>query len=556
MQAAGVILSGIPGCGKTKLASVFARSTGLPHRIVHCSDLFFSDHGKSESQLIECFANPTESNKWVLVLEDIDVLAGTQRLDTVEARMLSLLLDCIDTTEAFVVGTTNMLTIVPEEIRRPGRLNTVVDLHLPDAESRAAVLKIMLRNFSKLARADDDILRIAQKAHGFSAADLQSLCMHAFIEHQGDTTADDLVSAVKTISPSALSSFQSKIPHVLFSDIFGMESTISRIRALVLEPIQCSERYREMHVEPPRGALVHGPPGSGKTMLCCAMANELAVNTIWVDASQIRSMVVGESEQAIADLFAQARKSAPCILLFDHIDALAPRRGSSHSSENTGDRIVTSLLVEMDGFSSQTHTLHSALGVFVLAVTSRPHIVDPALLRPGRLDVHIGLGLPTEKQRGEILAGIMARMPAAADVCNSADNICELVERTEGCTGADLENLCREAALSALRKDISSEKVCATPVKTFHSVHLLSIDAIISFGTGEKCDTLMRMPLGMWSKLHRLTWATYFSLMFPVPANYAVPVFMLLFRLLWKNSVAAWGKPFAGEAARAALHRL
>ncbi|KAJ2082431.1 hypothetical protein H4R24_001599 [Coemansia sp. RSA 988] len=345
MRVAGAILSGIPGCGKTKLASTFARSTGLPHRVVHCPDLFFSDHGKSEIQMIESFANPAGSRKWVLVLEDIDVLAGTRRLDTVEARMFSLLLDCIDASEAFVVGTTNMLTIVPEEMRRPGRLDTVVDLHLPDAASRAAVLKIMLRKFNKLATADGDILRVAQKAHGFSAADLQSLCMHAFIEHQGDTTAEDLIHAAKSISPSALSSFQSKIPRVLFSDIFGIDSTIARIRALVLEPIQSPERYREMHVEPPRGALVHGPPGSGKTMLCCAIANELAVNTIWVDASQLRSMVVGESEQAIADLFAQARKSTPCILLFDHIDALAPRRGSNHSSENTGDRIVTSLLV-------------------------------------------------------------------------------------------------------------------------------------------------------------------------------------------------------------------
>ncbi|KAJ2748501.1 hypothetical protein IWQ56_007445, partial [Coemansia nantahalensis] len=163
------------------------------------------------------------------------------------------------------------------------------------------------------------------------------------------------------------------------------------MRSLIVEPLLCPERYRAMQVEPPRGALVHGPPGTGKSLLCCALANELAVNTIWADATQLRSMVVGESEQAVASLFAQARKSAPCVLLFDHIDALVPRRGTSQSSENTSDRIVT----KMDGFSAHAARRQGAPGVFVLAVTSRLHTVDPAILRPGRLDVHIGLERPT-----------------------------------------------------------------------------------------------------------------------------------------------------------------
>ncbi|KAJ2120561.1 hypothetical protein IW147_005002 [Coemansia sp. RSA 720] len=299
-RSAGVILSGIPGSGKTKLAVAFAQATGLSYRIP---------------------VDTQDSGKRVLILEEIDVLAGSKRANTLEARMLSLLLDCMDQTQAFVVGTTSLLNTLPEEIRRPGRLDTTIDLHLVDAKSRAAVLKIMLCRFNNIAHADDDILRIAKKAHGFSPADLQSLCTRAFMEHRGDTTATDLEQMVKSIVPSNLNSFQSKVPRVLFSDIYGLDETIDRVKSLVFEPLCEPEKFQAMQVEPPRGALIYGPPGSGKSLLCCAIANELAVNTIWVDASQVRSMIVGESEKAIADLFAQARKSSPCILLFDHVSA-------------------------------------------------------------------------------------------------------------------------------------------------------------------------------------------------------------------------------------------
>ncbi|KAJ1727316.1 hypothetical protein LPJ61_004636 [Coemansia biformis] len=464
-RTAGAILSGIPGCGKTRLAATFAQATGLPHRTVNCPDLFSSDQGGSEARLIDCFAAPAgdagadNSGMWVLVLEEIDVLAGSRRPDTLEARMLSLLLDCMDASCGFVVGTTSLPAAIPEEMRRPGRLDASIDLHLARPADRAVALRLMLRGFSRIADCEEDIARVAKQAHGFSAADLQSLCARAFMAHREAMTADDLVRAARGIRPSNLSALQSKIPHVRFSDVFGLDEAIDRMRSLIVEPLLRPERYQEMQVEAPRGALVHGPPGTGKSLLCCALANELAVNTIWADATQLRSMIVGESEQAVANLFAQARKSTPCILLFDHIDALVPRRGTSQSSENTSDRIVTSFLVEMDGFSSQGPACPGAPGVFVLAVTSRPQTVDPAILRPGRLDVHIGLERPTAEQRKAILTGILGRMPAAAGICDDSVSIRELVARTEGYTGADLANLCREAALAALRRDIRSEKV-------------------------------------------------------------------------------------------------
>ncbi|KAJ2737306.1 hypothetical protein IW152_000030 [Coemansia sp. BCRC 34962] len=453
----GVILGGIPGCGKTKLATTFARCSGLPFRVVHCPDLFFADQGKSEEKLIECFSSTEASanesdDRRVLVLEEIDVLSGSKRPNTMEARMFSLLLDCIGTHgNVFVVGTTSRLAVVPEELRRPGRLDSAIDVHLGDAAARAAVLRIMLRKFSQISLSDVDA--IAKKAHGFSAADLQSLCLRVFMEHRGDATADNVLAMVEAVKPSNLSAFQSKIPRVLFADIFGLDQTIARVRSLVVEPLLHPEKYREMQVDPPRGALIHGPAGTGKSMLCCAVANELAINAIWVDASQMRSMIVGESEKAIAGLFAQARKSAPCI------DALAPRRGTSQSSENTSDRIVTSLLVEMDGFGAHAGRPPHAPGVFVLAVTSRPHIVDPALLRPGRLDVHVGLSSPDAQQREAILAGYLKQTPATAAILANTDFVSTIVERTAGHTGADLANLCREAALNALRRNIESHAV-------------------------------------------------------------------------------------------------
>ncbi|KAJ2226352.1 hypothetical protein H4R99_006127 [Coemansia sp. RSA 1722] len=328
----GVILSGIPGCGKSKLAHLFAQNTGLWYETVNCPELFLADQGKSEAQLAERFAvlrssgGKHESKQMsrsgsarILIFEEIDVISGSSRPDTMEARMFSLLLSCIDSNrDVFVVATTSRPQAIPEEIKRVGRLDTVIDIHFADAGARAAALHIMLRQFDNIA-SSDDIDRIAKAAHGFSAADLQSLCLRTFMEHRKKTTAEDLLRMVLEVKPSNLSSFQSKIPPVRFADMFGLDDTISLVRAVVVEPLMNAEKYLEMQVEPPRGALIYGPPGCGKSMLCCALANELSVNAIWVDSTQLRSMIVGESEKAIADLFAQARKSAPCILLFDNV---------------------------------------------------------------------------------------------------------------------------------------------------------------------------------------------------------------------------------------------
>ncbi|KAJ2556625.1 hypothetical protein EV175_001885, partial [Coemansia sp. RSA 1933] len=320
---AGVVLCGIPGCGKTTLAATFAQSSGYSFRIVRCPEIFASAQGHSEAQLLSSFACPQECSggngcaKWILVLEDIDVLNGTKKPGSLETRIHALLLECIDATDAFVVATTGRISDIPFDVKRPGRLSTAIELHLSDTASRMVALKVMLREFH-IASDTDAMDRIAHKTHGFSAADLQSLCLKAFIESKAEPSVEKLLSIADTMRPSNLRTYQSKIPPVRLDDIFGMDQAVQKARALVVEPLCNAEKYKRMRVEPPHGALIHGPPGCGKSMLCYAVSNELGINTIAVDAAQLRSMVVGETEKAIADLFSQARESAPCILLLDN----------------------------------------------------------------------------------------------------------------------------------------------------------------------------------------------------------------------------------------------
>ncbi|KAJ2607108.1 hypothetical protein GGH99_002401 [Coemansia sp. RSA 1285] len=320
----GVILCGIPGCGKTTLATTFAQSSEHPFRIIQCPKLYAADQGQSEALLLSSFTYPGENGredtrqKWVLVLEDIDVLGETKKPQSLEARMHSLLLDCIDTTNAFVVATAGRIADIPFDLKRPGRLDAVIELHLSHVESRAAALKIMLREFH-IASDVDAINRIAHKTHGFSAADLQNLCLKAFMESNAEPSVNKLHDIASAMKPSNLRTYQSTVPAVALDDIFGMDQAVQKARALVVEPLCNAEKYRKMRVEPPHGALIHGPPGCGKSMLCYAVSNELEINTIAVDAAQLRSMIVGETEKAIADLFSQARESAPCILFLDNV---------------------------------------------------------------------------------------------------------------------------------------------------------------------------------------------------------------------------------------------
>ncbi|KAI8371282.1 P-loop containing nucleoside triphosphate hydrolase protein [Choanephora cucurbitarum] len=276
---------------------------------------------------------------------------------------------------------------------------------------------------------------MSKRTHGFVPSDLQSLSSQAILllikQKSECITLSHFQSALTVVKPSNLNEFASKIPDVLFNDIFGMDDIIQEIKTSVIQPFQHPERYIELGISPPKGILIHGPTGVGKTMLCSALASEAGVNFMLVESSQIRSKVVGESEKGIAKLFAQARANSPCILFIDQIDMLLPKRGTSQSSENTSDRIVTGFLTEMDGLLTKSRQGTAHIDLLVVAATNRIEAIDAAVLRPGRFDEHVFIPLPNEKQRYEIIRGISSRIPI-----NLNDNqLAELVQNTANWSG-------------------------------------------------------------------------------------------------------------------------
>ncbi|KAG0237802.1 spermatogenesis associated protein 5 [Actinomortierella wolfii] len=365
--------------------------------LVNCPDLFQTDEGASESQLCSLFHTlQSGSRASFLILDEIDMLAERSAVRKgVEAKVFTTLLKQID------------------------------DLNRNPSANKALCTEAALILVSKVANGERD-----------AKLDLASF-MHA----------------LKSVRPSGMGEFQTKTPDVHFSDLYGLESAIMDLKVSVVEPFQQPGKYFDLGIAPPRGVLIHGPPGVGKTMLCCALAQELGINFMLVEGSQIRSKIVGESEQNIARMFAQAKANAPCILFIDQIDVLAPARGTTFSSENSGDRIVTSLLTEMDGFF--TGRAGSVVDVLVLAATNRPEVIDSAIMRPGRLDQIIHVPVPDEAVRLKILAGFLSKMPIKLD----QEQIKTLAKDTDGFSGADLENLCRETALICLRENIHNGQV-------------------------------------------------------------------------------------------------
>ncbi|KAF9166920.1 hypothetical protein DFQ26_006447 [Actinomortierella ambigua] len=483
----GIVITGRPGTGKTALATTLARTSGLPYRLVNCPDLFQTDEGESEGQLCSLFqALQSSSKASFLILDEIDMLAERSAVKKgVEAKLFATLLNQIDalnqspdTNKVFVIALTNRPHVMDTSLTRSGRLDRIFALNIGSSSERFEVLDIISRQIPFELQDRCKILeRVANVTHGFVPTDLQALCTEAALilvsrvargERNARIDLSSFTHALKSIRPSGMGEFQTKIPDVHFSDLYGLEGAIADLRVSIIEPFQHPRKYLDLGIAPPRGVLIHGPPGVGKTMLCCALAQELGINFMLVEGSQIRSKVVGESEQNIARMFAQAKANAPCILFIDQIDVLAPARGSTFSSENSGDRIVTSLLTEMDGFFTGRGGSNVVVDVLVLAgkgdaytglecqydlwfpASNRPEVIDSAIMRPGRLDQIVHVPVPDKDVRIQILRGFLSKMPIGLEEAQ----IVALATETEGFSGADLENLCREAALVCLRENI------------------------------------------------------------------------------------------------------
>jgi transitional endoplasmic reticulum ATPase len=460
----GVLFYGPPGTGKTLLAKAVANETGAYFTAINGPEIMSKFYGESEQRLREIFEEATKNAPAIIFIDEIDAIAPKREEVTgeVEKRVVAQLLALMDGLkergQVVVIAATNRPGDIDPALRRPGRFDREIVFPVPDKRGRREILQVHTRN---MPLADDvNLDELAEITHGYTGADLAALCreaaMHALrrflpkIDIESEripteilkelrVTRDDFMQALKDVQPSALREVYIEVPEVHWSDIGGLEDVKQQLREAVEWPLKHPEYFKEMGIDPPKGILLYGPPGTGKTLLAKAVATESEANFIGVKGPEVLSKWVGESEKAIREIFRKARQAAPCIIFFDEIDSIVPRRGGRFDSGVT-DRIVNQLLTEMDG-------LERLEGVVVIAATNRPDIIDPALLRPGRFDRLIYVPPPDERARLEILKVHTRKMPLAEDV-----DLAEIARKTEGYTGADLAAVCKEAALAALRE--------------------------------------------------------------------------------------------------------
>ncbi len=467
----GVILWGPPGCGKTLIAKAIANETGAHFISINGPEIMSKFYGESEARLREIFKEAEENAPSIIFIDELDAIAPKRSEVTgeVERRVVSQLLALMDGLKSrgqvIVIGATNRIDAVDPALRRPGRFDREIRIGVPDRNGRKEILQIHTR---RMPLVDDvDLDELANITHGFTGADLAALCREAAmnalrrflpkIDLEKETipaevleelkvTRDDFMNALKIVQPSALREVILEIPNVRWEDIGDLEQVKQELREAVEWPLKYPDLFKRLGIKPPKGILLYGPPGTGKTLLAKAVANESEANFISVKGPEVLSKWVGESEKAVREIFQRAREAAPCIIFFDELDAIAPRRGL-HTDSGVTDRIVNQLLTEMDG-------IQILKDVVVIGATNRPDILDPALLRPGRFDRVIFVPPPDVEGRYQIFQIHTRDMPLADDV-----DLRKLAEMTEGYTGADIEALCREAALNAARENLNIDKV-------------------------------------------------------------------------------------------------
>ncbi len=468
----GILLYGPPGTGKTLLAKAVANETDAYFIAINGPEIMSKFYGESEQRLREIFEEAKKHAPAIIFIDEIDAIAPKRDevVGEVERRVVAQLLALMDGLESrgdvIVIAATNRPGALDPALRRPGRFDREIEIPLPDKQGRLEILQIHTRN---MPLADDvDLRRLAEMTHGYTGADIAALvreaAMHALrrylpsidlsqdripseILEKMRVTMEDFIAAYREIVPSGLREIYIEVPEVRWDDIGGLKEAKQALREAVEWPLKYPKIFEQMGVRPPRGILLFGPPGTGKTLLAKAAATESGANFIAVRGPEILSKWVGESEKAIRQIFRRARQVAPTIVFFDEIDAIAPARGYRHDTSGVTDRMVNQLLAEMDGIVPLSN-------VVVIAATNRPDILDPALLRPGRFDRLIYVPPPDKQARMEIFKIHTRKMPLAEDV-----DLEKLAEMTEGYTGADIEAVCSEAAMTALREELKVRPV-------------------------------------------------------------------------------------------------
>jgi transitional endoplasmic reticulum ATPase len=466
----GILLYGPPGCGKTLIAKALANELNAYFIAINGPEIMSKFYGESEQRLREIFRlarKKTKKRPAIIFIDEIDAIAPKRDEVTgdVEKRVVAQLLALMDGLESregvIVVAATNRPNAIDPALRRPGRFDYEIEIPMPDKRGRYEILLIHTRRLRELGllAPDVDLEKLAEITHGFTGADLAAIVKEAVMrsvkraieQSSGDEERvlstiqvkfEDFLVAYKSIVPSGLREVYIEIPEVRFNDIGGLEEAKQVLRENVEYPLKHPDFYEKFNIKPPRGVLLYGPPGCGKTLLAKAIAAESGANFIAIRGPEILSKWVGESERAIREIFRKAKLHSPSVIFIDEVDAITSIRGYASDSGVT-EKIVAQLITEMDG-------IHDYKGVVVLAATNRPDLLDPALLRPGRFDKLVYIPPPDYSTRLEILRILTASLPLSPSV-----NLSELAKVTERYSGADLEALVREAVMIALREGLN-----------------------------------------------------------------------------------------------------
>ncbi|VAH87621.1 unnamed protein product [Triticum turgidum subsp. durum] len=464
----GILLFGPPGSGKTLIARAVANETGAFFFLINGPEIMSKLAGESESNLRKAFEEAEKNAPSIIFIDEIDSIAPKREKTNgeVERRIVSQLLTLMDGLKSrahvIVMGATNRPNSIDPALRRFGRFDREIDIGVPDEVGRLEVLRIHTKNM-KLAE-DVELEHISRDTHGYVGADLAALCTEAalqcirekmdIIDLEDETidaeilnsmavTNDHFKTALTTSNPSALRETVVEVPNVSWEDIGGLENVK---RELQEDPVEHPEKFEKFGMSPSKGVLFYGPPGCGKTLLAKAIANECQANFISIKGPELLTMWFGESEANVREIFDKARGSAPCVLFFDELDSIATQRGSSSGDAGgAADRVLNQLLTEMDGMNAKKT-------VFIIGATNRPDIIDPALLRPGRLDQLIYIPLPDVESRHQIFKACLRKSPLAKDIDLSA-----LAKYTQGFSGADITEICQRACKYAIRENIEKD---------------------------------------------------------------------------------------------------
>lgn len=461
----GVLLYGPPGCGKTLIARAVAHETDAGFYSVNGPEIIHKFYGESEAHLRKIFEEATKHGPSIIFIDEIDAIAPRREsaVGEVEKRVVAQLLGLMDGLKGrenvIVLAATNLPNSIDPALRRPGRFDREIGISIPDRPGRQEILEIHSRGMP-LSK-EVDLAKLAAITHGFVGADLEALCREAAMSclrrffpeidfaqaelsyellSRMEVCEDDFLTALREVEPSALREVFVEVPTTTWDDVGGLQDVKQTLREAVEWPLNYPDLLETAGAKPPKGILLSGPPGCGKTLLAQAVASATQVNFISVKGPALLSKYVGESERAVREVFHKAKQAAPCIVFFDEIDALLPRRSEGSSDSHVSERVVGQFLSELDG-------LEKLKGVLVLAATNRPDIIDPAILRAGRFDARLEIPLPNESARLEILKVHTKGKPLSKDI-----DFAQIAVHTAGLNGADLESICRRAAMTAVRE--------------------------------------------------------------------------------------------------------